>query len=109
MLRRIFFELILKLLFIRKDANGQAKDQLKQLRKVQSATDEQIEQILSKHVDTICDHCDKYIPPSLAEAQEHYEQKHRREGYLKCCDLILKSNSDISSHVLIHLYPETFK
>lgn len=106
---KIIFEITLTLDFItKKDASGKAQDQVMELRKVQSATEEQIEQMLSKYVDTMCDHCNEFIPPSLAEAQEHYEKKHRREGYLKCCSLTLKSNTDISSHVLVHLYPEIF-
>lgn len=67
----------------------------------------QVHRILSKHCDAACDYCNVQVM-TLQMAQNHYNQEHGTNGYLKCCDLKLDTDT-INGHILYHLYPEHFK
>lgn len=87
-----------------------AKEQLEKLKSIMTIVPNptQIEEIITKYSDPSCDHCKNYTVSSLQDAKDHYKNKHKKDGYLKCCDIILRAKSDIKSHVLTHLYQDDF-
>lgn len=93
------------------DAVQKARKQLEELKPIltQIPSDLQIEEILAKYSDPLCDRCkEPLIGASLDETILHYKQKHNSSGYIKCCEITLKTIDDISNHVLTHLFPKNF-
>lgn len=94
-----------------KDAAQKARKQLDGLKPIlaQIPSDLQIEETLAKYSDPLCDHCkEPLIGASLDDVILHYKQKHNSNGYIKCCEITLKTIDDISNHVLTHLFPKLF-
>lgn len=68
----------------------------------------EVERIQSTQFDMKCEKCD-CIFKSLQEAQYHYMKEHQiPDGYLQCCGVKMKKNTDIEGHALYHLKPEIF-
>lgn len=68
-----------------------------------------INAILTKHCDSMCDHCVEILPISLDLVQNHYNDEHDTNGYIKCCEEKLTTFDQINDHILCHLHPEIFK
>lgn len=69
----------------------------------------QIDMILSKYSDPVCDYCNDHLMPSLEDAQEHYKRKHNVDGYIKCCEIQFETIDDVNDHILTHLHPKQFE
>lgn len=72
-------------------------------------TEERIKEIIDTHFEKKCDFCDIQLD-TFSSAQQHYLNEHKiRDGYLKCCNLKLKSPKVVSDHAHWHQDPNTFK
>lgn len=92
------------------DATELAKKQLNELQAILTKIPNQneIDEILSKHSDTMCDYCKKPLNPSFEDAVYHYKKVHNKDGYIKCCDVLLKSIEEVKGHVMCHIYSTHF-
>lgn len=82
------------------------------LNKLRTPLDQdKIELILSQNYDSQCDICKEDLNTlSLERIKEHHKQKHSIEdGYIKCCDLKLRTNVKIHNHIQYHLHPNEHK
>lgn len=70
---------------------------------------EKINEMINAHFDKTCDICGADLDSYLV-AQRHYLKEHKvRDGYLKCCNIKLKTHRTVLDHVHWHDDPETFK
>lgn len=93
------------------DAAQKARKQFDELKPILAhiPSDLQIEKILAKYSDPLCDHCkEPLIGSSLDEVNLHYSKHGVTSGYIKCCEITLKTYDDIRGHVLTHLFPSNF-
>lgn len=71
--------------------------------------EEQYHKFMIENFDMKCDQCD-YNFTTFYNARNHYKEKHNENnGYLKCCNVKLKTNVFVHDHIKSHLMPDSFK
>lgn len=67
------------------------------------------EEYIAKHFDKSCDNCDIMLE-SFQHARTHYLLEHGdAKGYLKCCDIRLRTITTITEHIEFHQDPDKMK
>lgn len=67
------------------------------------------EEYIAAHFNMSCDFCD-IILESFQHARTHYLLEHGdSKGYLKCCDIKLRTITTISDHIKFHQDPDKMK
>ncbi|XP_031622017.1 transcription factor grauzone-like [Contarinia nasturtii] len=65
-----------------------------------------------EYFDMRCDHseCSNVLFTSLQHAKLHYMQEHGNpDGYIKCCNIVCKTSSEVDDHMRLHINPNHFK
>lgn len=72
-------------------------------------TAEQIKNVMDNHFNMNCDFgCMSFN--SLKMASAHYTSEHNNKyGYVRCCDIKLRTNPHVMDHIQWHINPDTFR